>query len=58
MPLGFLFWLLMVLWLLFGVFWSHWPMSQENYRPFGGSLLLFVLLFIIGWKLFGFVIQG
>jgi hypothetical protein len=29
-----------------------------NYGIMGGNLLLFVLLFLVGWKLFGFPIQG
>lgn len=58
--IGFLFWLLMVLWLVFGMY-INWPADQSNPRNFGimgGNLLLFVLLFLIGWAVFGFVIQG
>ncbi len=60
MPIGFLFWLLMILWFLFGL-WGNWPANPNDGRawaPVGGNLLLFILLFIIGWALFGFVIQG
>lgn len=53
MPIGFLFWLLMVLFLVFGL-WRGW--AGERYFA-GGSLLLFVLLFLLGWAEFGFVIQ-
>lgn len=55
MSIGFLFWLLMILWLFFGM-WSIWP-ADGNWRPVGGNLLLWVLLFILGWKAFGFVIH-
>ena len=62
MTIGFLFWLLMILWLIFGMWWN-WPASGSNggpraFGPVGGNLLLFVLLFLLGWKVFGFVIQG
>jgi hypothetical protein len=57
MTLGFLFWLLMILWLVFG-FWQWRPTAPANYAPFGGHLLLWVLLFLLGWRAFGFVIQG
>jgi len=59
MPLGFLFWLLMILWAVFGFGVVSYP-SDGPYRNhlYGGfALLLFVLLFILGWKCFGFVIQ-
>ena len=57
MSIGFLFWLLMILWLIFGM-WSVWPAAgQPNWRPVGGNLLLWILLFILGWRVFGFVIH-
>jgi hypothetical protein len=56
-PIGILFWVLMVLWFLFGMYWNGVP-SQANAGIWGGNLLLFILLFLLGWKAFGFVIQG
>jgi hypothetical protein len=57
MTLGFLFWLLMIIWLIFG-FWQWRPTAPSNYPLFGGHILLWVLLFLLGWRIFGFVIQG
>lgn len=57
MPLGLLFWFLMILWLVLGVDWAGLR-GDGGWRPFGGSLLLFILLFIIGWKTFGFILSG
>lgn len=57
MTLGFLFWLLMLLAFIFNGWWN-WPSDRANYGPFGGSMFVFVLLFILGWRVFGFVIQG
>jgi hypothetical protein len=56
-PLGLLFWVLWLLGLIFG-FWQWAPNTPANYRPFGGHILLWLLLFIIGWRVFGFVVQG
>jgi hypothetical protein len=58
MSIGFLFWLLMVLWLVFGMYWN-WPSQPgpAGFGPLGSSLLLFILLFLLGWAVFGFVIQ-
>jgi hypothetical protein len=59
--IGFVFWLLMILWLIFGLF-AIWPQGgftgPAAYGPLGSNLLLFVLLFILGWKCFGFPIQN
>jgi len=58
MTIGFIFWLLMILWFLFGMYWN-WPADNKpNVGVLGGSFLLFILLFLLGWKVFGFVIQG
>ena len=53
MSIGFLFWLLMVLWLIF----SLWGGAGRRASA-GGNLLLFALFFLVGWKVFGFPIQG
>jgi hypothetical protein len=38
----------MLIWLVFGL-WVSWP----NSRGIGGTVLLFVLLVLLGWKVFG-----
>lgn len=45
----------MLLWLVFG-FWSNYSSAGINYRPVGGHLLLWFLLFLLGWAEFGFPI--
>jgi hypothetical protein len=53
MTMGLLFWILMLFWLIFGV-WRDWPgISAGNYAPLGSSLLLFVLMLLLGWASFG-----
>ena len=58
MTIGFLFWLLMVFWLIFGFYWNRNDIRSGNDGMLGGNLMLFVLLFLLGWKMFGFPIQG
>jgi hypothetical protein len=56
---GLLFWILMIMWLFLGM-WSVWPVAgqpNQNWRPVGGNLLLWILLFIVGWAVFGFVVH-
>lgn len=60
MKIGLLFWILMLVWLLFGA-WTYWPMggtAAVSFGPLGGSLLLFVLVGILGWKAFGAPLQA
>lgn len=60
MPIGFVFWLLVLLWLLFGVYWT-WPQDQSGgpraFGPLGGNLLLFILLLLLGIAVFGWPIR-
>ncbi len=57
MSLRMLFWLLMIIWLLFGLYWS-WPMEGHYvFAPIGNHLLIWILFFLVGWKVFGFPIS-
>lgn len=42
------YWIIMLLWLFFGV-WSNWP----NLRAGVPNLILFALLVLLGWRVFG-----
>jgi hypothetical protein len=48
MALGLVFWILMLLWLVFGL-WRDWP----NHYVVGGNLLLFIVILLLGWHSFG-----
>jgi hypothetical protein len=54
MTLALLYWVLMLLWLVFGL-WSNWPApgTPVGFRPLGGTVLLFILLLVLGWQVFG-----
>jgi hypothetical protein len=57
MSIGFIFWLLMLLWLI-GFFAGTLgpPPYNVHWQRFH-VLLLFVLLFLLGWHNFGFIIR-
>jgi hypothetical protein len=51
--LGEVYWVLMLFWLCFGC-WSYWPAGGGGaFVPFGGNLLLFFIIAILGWHVFG-----
>lgn len=52
MPKGILFWVLMVLWVVLGAYFG-----RSDWRWGGAALLLFFLLFLLGWQVFGFIVQ-
>lgn len=52
MTFGNAFWVLMFLWLIFGIAWNRgWV--DGTYGPWGNWLLLFILFVLLGWKVFG-----
>ena len=51
-----IFWILMLIWLVFGVWGNYTPQGQV-YWVRGNSLFLFVLLALLGWGVFGFVVH-
>lgn len=56
MTKAFVFWLLMLLWLIFG-FYFFWPVGGA-YWSLGVPLLVFVLFAILGWHVFGPPVKG
>jgi hypothetical protein len=58
MTIGFIFWLIMLLAIVFhiGGYWGPYA-NNPGYVRFNG-LWVFILLFLLGWAVFGFMIQG
>jgi len=52
MTLGLLFWIIFVVWIIFG--WYVNRTNQANWPYVGVGA---VLLFLLGWQVFGFVIH-
>jgi hypothetical protein len=57
MPISFLFWLLMILWLIFGLGGVWYDGPYRRHMLAGGNLLIFILLFLLGWSVFGFIVK-
>lgn len=53
MTIGLLFWILMLLWLFYGV-WFNWP----SWPPVGSYILLWVIIALLGWRAFGPMVHG
>lgn len=54
MTIGMLFWVLMVVWIAVGAYYTP-PADRFGW---GSAVLLWVLLFLLGWQAFGFPIRG
>jgi hypothetical protein len=52
MTIALLFWVIMLICLLFGA-WSNFPFSGANARSVGFSFIVWVLLALLGWQVFG-----
>jgi hypothetical protein len=52
MTLGLCFWILMLVWLVFGLL-LHFGVVAASYSALGNEVLLFVLFLLLGWQVFG-----
>jgi hypothetical protein len=57
MSLGLAFYILMLIWLVFGFAWNYGTIPG-TYGPWGHTILLFVLLLLLGWQVFGPPLHG
>lgn len=55
MPIGLLFWILMILWM---ISWFSTRFGGYTSYVYASDLLFFVLIFLLGWHSFGFILQG
>ena len=52
MTLGLAYWVLMLIWLVFGLL-THFGMVVGTYAVSGNAVLLFILFLLLGWQVFG-----
>ena len=55
MPFGLIYWILMLIWFVFGLL-AGGPMGREYIGPYNGvisTVLLFILFLLLGWRVFG-----
>jgi len=57
MTIGFLFWLLMLLWLIFSFVLGLPELRAGRYYWPASGLFIWFLFFLVGWRLFGFPIH-
>jgi len=57
MTRGLIFWVLMLIWLVFGIVW-HVGWISGAAGPLGSVILLFILFALLGWQVFGPPIKG
>lgn len=56
MTLGLAFWVLMLVWLVFGL--VVWSGNAGPYVGLGSTLLIFILFLLLGWHTFGPPLHG
>lgn len=52
MPIGLMFWILMLLWFVFWLI-GNWNSQVGSWGPIGNNVFLFVLFLLLGWRVFG-----
>ena len=57
MPISILFWVLMLFWLMFGLYREYIPGQPYPFIRGVGHVLLFVLIGILGWQVFGAAVK-
>lgn len=57
MPLAYIFWLLVILWAIFGLGYPFVVEAPNRRVVSGSNLLLFVLIVLLGWQVFGSAIK-
>jgi len=55
MPIGLIFWVIMLIVLIFGVVIRDQRFASYSW---GWDWLIFILLFLLGWKVFGFAVHA
>ena len=58
MTMRLLFWVLMLLWLVLGSYFIYPVAASGSYGLAVNNLLVFVLLGLLGWKVFGQPVSG
>jgi hypothetical protein len=52
MTLGLCYWVLMLIWLVFGLL-VHFTVIEGSYAILTNAVLLFILFLLLGWQVFG-----
>ena len=52
------FWVLMLLWILYGFGWNLNPAALGSWGWFPNSLFMWILFALLGWKVYGPMLHG
>lgn len=58
MTLTLCFWILMLIWFVFGIASTGFGLYVGAHGPLINSVFLFILLLILGWRVFGAPLHG
>jgi len=58
MPISFIYWFLMLLQIIFGMWWGWSQPAPARYGIAGGGIVTFLLFLLIGLKIMGAPISG
>lgn len=58
MPIAYIFWMLMILWAIFGLGYPFIVETPNRRITVGGNLLLFVLIVLLGLQVFGSAVKS
>jgi hypothetical protein len=58
MPIAYIFWMLIILWAIFGLGYPFIVETPNRRILVGGNLLLFVLIVLLGLQVFGSAVKG
>lgn len=58
MGIGELFWIIFAICFLFGFFWNITGRAVGPYGWYGNYLPFIILIFLLGWRVFGFIIHN
>jgi len=56
MGIGLAFWILMLIWLVGGLYYGY--ASTPDRFFLGGNIMLFILFVLVGWQVFGAPLHG
>jgi hypothetical protein len=57
MPVAYIFWTLMILWVVLGLGYPWIVATPDKRVTIGGNLLLFALLALLGYQVFGSAVK-
>lgn len=57
MPIAYIFWMLIILWGIFGLGYPIVVTAPNQRIVWGGNILLFVLIVLLGLQVFGSVVK-